>query len=110
MTGLGDVGAVAELGRQFVQIIRERRAEELDRWIECTEGSSEPELQRFAVGLKRDDAAVRAALEEPWSNGPVEGQSPSAEADQAADVRARQARSAIVMLLLETNDFSLGCF
>ena len=34
--------------------------------------SSLPEMKNFAVGLKRD-AAVRAALELPWSNGQVEG-------------------------------------
>jgi transposase len=74
LTSLGEVGPVAELGRQFVQIVRERQPEELDRWIERVEKSAEPELRRFAAGLKRDEAAVRAALQEPWSNGPVEGQ------------------------------------
>jgi transposase len=74
LTSLGAVGPVAELGRQFVQIVRERRAEELDHWIERAEKGAAPELRRFAAGLKRDHAAVRAALEEPWSNGPVEGQ------------------------------------
>jgi len=74
LTRLGAVGLVAELGRQFVQIVRERRAEQLDRWIERAEKGAVPELRRFAAGLKRDYAAVRAALEEPWSNGPVEGQ------------------------------------
>ncbi len=71
---LDEVGPVAELARQFVQIIRERQSEELDGWIERAKNSAAPELRRFAAGLKRDEAAVRAALEEPWSNGPVEGQ------------------------------------
>jgi transposase len=71
---LGEVGPVAELARQFVQIIRKRQPEELDCWIERAEKTTAPELRRFAAGLKRDYAAVRAALEEPWSNGPVEGQ------------------------------------
>jgi transposase len=31
------------------------------------------ELGRFAAGLKKDKAAVRAALRLPWSNGQVEG-------------------------------------
>jgi transposase len=74
LTRLGAVGLVAELGRQFIQIVRDRQAEELDRWIERVKESAEPELRRFVAGLKRDYAAVRAALEEPWSNGPVEGQ------------------------------------
>jgi transposase len=71
---LGEVGAVAELARQFLQIVRERQPEELDPWIERAEKTTAPELRRFAAGLKRDYAAVQAALEEPWSNGPVEGQ------------------------------------
>ena len=71
---LDEVGPVAELACQFVQIIRERQSEELDGWIERAKNSAAPELRRFAAGLKRDEAAVRAALEEPWSNGPVEGQ------------------------------------
>jgi transposase len=32
------------------------------------------ELQRFADGLKQDEAAVKAALTLKWSNGRVEGQ------------------------------------
>jgi transposase len=74
LTRLGAAGLVAELGRQFIQIVRDRQVEELDRWIERVKESAEPELRRFVAGLKPDYAAVRAALEEPWSNGPVEGQ------------------------------------
>ena len=32
-----------------------------------------PELRRFAEGIRRDEAAVHAAVTQPWSNGPVEG-------------------------------------
>ena len=32
-----------------------------------------PELRRFAEGIRRDEAAVLAAVTQPWSNGPVEG-------------------------------------
>jgi len=30
-------------------------------------------MRRFAAGLRKDLAAVRAGLTETWSNGPVEG-------------------------------------
>jgi transposase len=30
-------------------------------------------LSQFAMGLRRDHAAVHAALSLPWSNGPTEG-------------------------------------
>jgi transposase len=32
-----------------------------------------PEIRSFAVGLRQEYAAVAAALQYPWSNGPVEG-------------------------------------
>jgi transposase len=31
-------------------------------------------LNGFAQGIRQDEAAVAAAMSEPWSNGPVEGQ------------------------------------
>ena len=37
------------------------------------EQSALPELQFFASGIKRDYAAVHAALTLPYSNGPLEG-------------------------------------
>jgi transposase len=37
------------------------------------ESSACPELRRFAAGIRRDEAAVSAAVRGPWSNGPVEG-------------------------------------
>jgi transposase len=52
---------------------RERQPEALAGWIERAEKSGLRELRRFALGLRQDDAAVRAALEEPWSQGPTEG-------------------------------------
>jgi transposase len=37
------------------------------------EQSTVPEVRSFAVGLRHEYAAVAAALEYPWSKGPVEG-------------------------------------
>ena len=42
-------------------------------WQERARAGARVELRRFAEGLARDQAAVQAALEVPWSNGPVEG-------------------------------------
>ena len=51
--------------------MRERKSGDLGGWLaEADEG----ELRSFANGLKQDEAAVRAALELPWSNGQTEGQ------------------------------------
>lgn len=64
----------ASLARDFMQMVRERTPEQLDRWLERARASPLQELRRFALGLDKEDAAVRAALSEPWSTGQVEGQ------------------------------------
>jgi transposase len=46
----------------------------LDGWLEEASNSDSPELRGFAESLRDDYDAVRAALCERWSNGPVEGQ------------------------------------
>ena len=52
-------------------MVRKRAAGTLDGWLMSAEAS---ELRGFAAGLRREEAAVRAALTEPWSTSPVEGQ------------------------------------
>jgi len=44
------------------------------RWFEAVDESGLTELRSFAAGLRRDEAAVRAALSLIWSQGQVEGQ------------------------------------
>jgi transposase len=46
----------------------------LAEWLARGEASSDPDLRRFAEGIRRDEACVQAAVTERWSNGPVEGQ------------------------------------
>jgi transposase len=62
------------LVQKFAQMVRERQPEKLNEWIGEAENSQIPELKRYAKGLQNDYEAVKAALEYPWSNGPVEGQ------------------------------------
>ncbi|WP_081506046.1 ISL3 family transposase [Azospirillum lipoferum] len=62
---------IVALARAFRTMVREQRAGELDGWLLAADGTA---LAGFAGGLKRDLAAVRAALSLPWSTGPVEGQ------------------------------------
>jgi Transposase and inactivated derivatives len=62
------------LARSFVQMVRERKSEQLDTWLEQARASPLQELRRFALGLDKGYTAVRAALNEPWSTGQVEGQ------------------------------------
>ncbi len=60
-----------DLTLRFAAIVRERKAEELDRWLADATGS---EMRSFADGLRQDEAAAQAALQLPWSNGQTEGQ------------------------------------
>ncbi len=65
---------VYPLSQRFGQMVRERQAEKLEAWFAEAAVSSVPELRHFASSLRRDEAAVRAAMTLPWSNGQVEGQ------------------------------------
>jgi transposase len=70
-----EIGRATYLARSFALIVRERRAADLDDWIARTGEIGTPrEVRAFADGLLKDEAAVRAALSLPWSNGQVEGQ------------------------------------
>jgi transposase len=60
-----------ELARDFRRRVRERQPERLDGWLGAAGSTA---LRGFADSLRRDLAAVRAALAEPWSTSPVEGQ------------------------------------
>jgi transposase len=68
------LATIYALTQDFVSMLRERNAEELDAWLDRAAASECPELQRFANGIRRDYAAVRAGLTLEWSQGPVEGQ------------------------------------
>jgi len=62
-----------DLAQRFGQLVRERREPDLNAWMAAVQESELPELRGFAQGLLQDEAAVRAGLSLPWSNGPVEG-------------------------------------
>ncbi len=62
------------LAQRFVHMVRDQDSQALDLWLSDADACLIPELQRFAAGLRRDYAAVSAALKLPWSNGQVEGQ------------------------------------
>lgn len=62
------------LAQEFRRIVRERHSDALEGWVSRAEASGVAELQSFATGIRRDQAAVTAALTLPFSNGQVEGQ------------------------------------
>jgi transposase len=63
-----------ELAESFAALVRKLGTASLSYWLATAEQSGYAELVGFAAGLRQDEAAVRAALTTPWSNGPVEGQ------------------------------------
>lgn len=62
------------LASELADLIRKRVTAPLSEWLTKATASGIPELVSFAAGVRSDEAAVSAALTEPWSNGPVEGQ------------------------------------
>lgn len=68
------LAATRALARAFVALLRARDATALVPWLARAEASDVREFRDFAAGLHRDQAAIAAALTEPWSSGQVEGQ------------------------------------
>jgi transposase len=67
------VATAYRLTQDCAAMVRERDGERLDDWLTEAEGGEVAALRRFAQGLRKDLAAVRAGLTERWSNGPTEG-------------------------------------
>jgi len=63
--------AARNLLDRFRTMIAAKKPDDLASWIR---DAAESELASFAFGIKADEAAVRAAIVEPWSNGQTEGQ------------------------------------
>lgn len=62
-----------ELILEFTSMLRERKGERFDAWLEKVEQQGISELRGFAQSLKKDYEAVKAGLTLVWSQGPVEG-------------------------------------
>ena len=65
-----EIATCAGLAREFVRMIRQRDAAAWPNW---KDGAKSSLLASFAKRLCYDEAALLAALQQPWSNGPVEG-------------------------------------
>lgn len=68
-----ELATAQTLTYQFLTLVQTGDASALERWFTAVERSGLPELASFAAGLRRDRAAVEAALTSPWSNGQTEG-------------------------------------
>jgi transposase len=62
------------LSEEFLRMARQQEPDRLDDWLTRAEQDQAPEMRGLATSLRRDQAAIRAALELPWSTSPVEGQ------------------------------------
>jgi len=69
-----DLDIAYELTQAFVSMLAEHQETALDNWLAQAEHSGIKELKSFALGIRRDYAAVRATFTSAWSNGPVEAQ------------------------------------
>jgi transposase len=68
-----EIREASELIQEFTSMLRERKGERFDAWLEKVEQQGISELRGFAQSLKKDYDAVKAGLTLPWSQGPVEG-------------------------------------
>ncbi|NEU14724.1 ISL3 family transposase [Methylobacterium sp. BTF04] len=66
-----EVGITATHVRAFADLLRQDDPAGLEPWLDAAAATG---LCGFAAGLRQDLDAVRAAITQPWSNGPVEGQ------------------------------------
>lgn len=70
----GELYSLYNLAQAFFRLIREHSSAQLTPWMKIALESQAPELRSFARGLRRDETAVRAGLDLPWSQGQTEGQ------------------------------------
>ncbi len=60
------------LAASFRGILRGRDATKLDRWLNKAQETGFTHIRKFVKTVRRDIDAIRNAITEPWSNGPVE--------------------------------------
>lgn len=62
------------LALEFQHLVCKGQAPEFESWLKKCETSDIPELVNLATGMRKDLAAVKAAMSSKWSNGQTEGQ------------------------------------
>ena len=70
-SGLPALVEARETIADFHRMIRTKNVTELGAWLERALAGL---VASFASGVRKDEAAVRAAINSPWSNGQTEGQ------------------------------------
>jgi transposase len=73
--GSAEIDEAAQRAREFGDLVRRKGSATFDYWLSQAESERMPaEVRNLATSLRQDQAAVQAALDLPWSNGPVEGE------------------------------------
>lgn len=68
------IESFSTLGRALLRMLERGEAEALDDWLVQAKMCASEEMCRFALDLEGEYAALRGAITQPWSTGPVEGQ------------------------------------
>lgn len=61
------------LVQDFLEMVRHREGNRLEKWLIQAKNSGLPELQSFVHGVEQDQAAVQVGLTSSLNNGQVEG-------------------------------------
>ena len=69
-----DIATAVPLVEEFQRLVRTRDRAALTTWLTTAYTCDLREFREFAAGLRRDCAAVEAAVTSEWSSGQVEGQ------------------------------------
>jgi transposase len=73
MDQLPALQGVVSLIHEFMDLMHKKQATSVSSWLERVQKSESRELRWFARSLRREQAALEAAISLPWSNSPVEG-------------------------------------
>ena len=69
-----DVATIYPLVQNFCAMVRRRRAEDFEGWLDASLSCGVKGFETFAISLRRERPAVEAVLSLPYSNGQTEGQ------------------------------------
>lgn len=71
LTSDTNLNTAYQLAQQFTRFIKHHSSVDFDQWVEKTLTCTISEFRSFARGLKRDEDAVRAGFDLPWSHDHV---------------------------------------
>jgi len=89
-----DFQHVYKLAQEFVMMVTQQQAEVFEGWVQRAEHCGIASLKGLAKGLRRDAAAVTAALTLPWRKAASRGADHAAQAAQTPHVRQSHVRVA----------------